>query len=157
MLQSFEEIAMSLKEQLKQDTNEASKSGDTKKRDILRMMQAAIKQIEIDDQVTLDDAGVLQVLTKQAKQRRESIAEYSKAGRDDLVVQEEYELGIIETYLPQMMSKEEIEVLVKQAIADTGAASSKEMGKVMGKLMPQVKGKADGRLVNEVVREQLAE
>lgn len=147
---------MSLKEQLKQDTNEASKSGDTQKRDILRMMQAAIKQIEIDDQVTLDDAGVLQVLTKQAKQRRESIAEYSKAGRDDLVGQEEYELGIIETYLPQMMSKREIEVLVKQAIADTGATSSKDMGKVMGKLMPQVQGKADGRLVNEVVRQQLA-
>lgn len=147
---------MSLKEQLKQDTIDASKSGDNRKRDILRMLQAAIKQIEIDDRVTLDDAGVLQVLTKQAKQRRESIAEYTKAGRDDLVEQEAYELGVIEAYLPQMMSKEEIEVLVKQAIADTGAASSKDMGKVMGKLMPQVKGKADGRLVNEVVREQLA-
>lgn len=148
---------MSLKEQLKQDTIDASKSGDNRKRDILRMLQAAIKQIEIDDRVTLDDAGVLQVLTKQAKQRRESIAEYTKAGRDDLVEQEAYELGVIEAYLPQMMSKEEIEVLVKQAIADTGATSSKDMGKVMGKLMPQVKGKADGRLVNEVVREQLAE
>lgn len=147
---------MSLKEQLKQDTIDASKSGDNRKRDILRMLQAAIKQIEIDDRVTLDDAGVLQVLTKQAKQRRESIAEYTKAGRDDLVEQEAYELGVIEAYLPQMMSKEEIEVLVKQAIADTGATSSKDMGKVMGKLMPQVKGKADGRLVNEVVREQLA-
>lgn len=148
---------MSLKEQLKQDTIDASKSGDNRKRDILRMLQAAVKQIEIDDRVTLDDAGVLQVLTKQAKQRRESIAEYTKAGRDDLVEQEAYELGVIEAYLPQMMSKEEIEVLVKQAIADTGATSSKDMGKVMGKLMPQVKGKADGRLVNEVVREQLAE
>lgn len=147
---------MRLKEQLKEDTNEASKSGDSQKRDVLRMMQAAIKQIEIDEQVTLDDAGVLKVLTKQAKQRRESIADYSKAGRDDLVAQEEYELGIIETYLPQMMSKEEIELLVKQVIVDTGATSTKEMGKVMGKLMPQVQGKADGRLVNEVVRAELA-
>lgn len=147
---------MSLKEQLTQDTIAASKAGDKPKRDTLRMLQAAIKQIEIDDRVTLDDAGVLQVLTKQAKQRRESIAEFTSAGRDDLAAQEEYELGVIETYLPQMMSREEIEVLVKQVIADTGAASPKDMGKVMGKLMPQVKGKADGRLVNEVVREQLA-
>lgn len=146
---------MSLKEQLKQDTIDASKSGDNRRRDILRMVQAAIKQVEIDDRVTLDEAGVEQVLTKQAKQRRESIAEYTKAGRDDLVEQEQYELGIIEAYLPQMMSREEIEVLVKQAIADTGATSSKDMGKVMGKLMPQVKGKADGRLVNEVVRDLL--
>jgi len=146
---------MSLKEQLKQDTIAASKSGDNRKRDILRMLQAAVKQIEIDDRVTLDDAGVLQVLTKQAKQRRESIAEYTKAGRDDLAEQEQYELGVIETYLPQMMSREEIEVLVKQVIVDTGASSPKDMGKVMGKLMPQVKGKADGRLVNEVVRELL--
>ena len=146
---------MSLKEKLKQDTIDASKSGDNRRRDILRMVQAAIKQVEIDDRVTLDDAGVEQVLTKQAKQRRESIAEYTKAGRDDLVEQEQYELEIIEAYLPQMMSREEIEVLVKQAIADTGATSSKDMGKVMGKLMPQVKGKADGRLVNEVVRDLL--
>ena len=96
------------------------------------------------------------VLTKQAKQRRESLAEYTKAGREDLAEQEKYELDIIESYLPQMMSREEIEVLVKQAIVDTGASSPKDMGQVMGKLMPQVKGKADGRLVNEVVREQLA-
>lgn len=146
---------MTLKEQLTQDTIAASKTGDNPKRDALRMMQAAIKQIEIDERVTLDDAGVIQVLTKQAKQRRESIAEYTKAGRDDLVEQEAYELGIIEAYLPQLMSREEIEVLVKQAVADTGATSAKDMGKVMGKLMPLVKGKADGRLVNEVVREQL--
>lgn len=147
---------MSLKEQLQQDTIAASKAGDNQKRDALRMLLAAIKQVEIDDQVTMDDAGVLQVLTKQAKQRRESLDEYTKAGRDDLAVQEKYELEVIEGYLPQMMSREEIEVLVKQVIADTGATSPKDMGKVMGKLMPQVKGKADGRLVNEVVREQLA-
>ena len=148
---------MSLKEQLKQDTIAASKAGDSKKRDVLRMLQAAVKQIEIDDRVTLDDAGVLQVLTKQAKQRRESLDEYTKAGRDDLAEQEKYELEIIQTYLPQMMSREEIEVLANQAIADTGASSAKDMGRVMGELMPQVKGKADGRLVNEVVRALLAD
>lgn len=147
---------MSLKEQLTQDTNAAAKAGDNPKRDVLRMMQAAIKQVEVDERITVDDAGVLQILTKQAKQRRESIAEYEKGGRDDLVAQEAYELKIIEAYLPQMMSREEIEVLVKQAIAAAGASSPKDMGQVMGKLMPQVKGKADGRLVNDVVRELLA-
>ncbi|MBE2223217.1 MAG: GatB/YqeY domain-containing protein [Anaerolineae bacterium] len=147
---------MSLKEQLKQDTIDASKAGDNKRRDVLRMLQAAVKQVEVDDRVTLDDAGVEQVLTKQAKQRRESLAEYTKAGREDLAEQEKYELEIIEGYLPQLMSREEIEVLVKQVIMETGAASAKDTGLVMGKLMPQVKGKADGRLVNEVVREQLA-
>jgi uncharacterized protein YqeY len=156
VLQSFVEANMSLKEQLKQDTIVASKAGDNQKRDVLRMLQAAIKQVEIDDRVTLDDAGVQQVLIKQAKQRRESLDEYTKAGRDDLAVQEKYELEVIKGYLPQMMSREEIEVLVKQVIVETGAVSPKDMGKVMGKLMPQVKGKADGRLVNEVVREQLA-
>ncbi|PIE80869.1 MAG: aspartyl-tRNA amidotransferase [Chloroflexi bacterium] len=147
---------MSLKEQLRQDTIAASKMGDRKKRDALRMLQAAIKQVEVDDRVTLEDAGVLQVLTKQSKQRRESLAEYTKAGRHDLAEQEKYELEIIQPYLPQMMSREEIEALAAQAVADTGASSPKDMGKVMGKLMPQVKGKADGRLVNEVVRELLA-
>ncbi len=146
---------MSLKEQLTQDIITASKTGDGKKRDVLRMLQAAIKQVEIDDRITLDDDGVQQVLTKQAKQRRESIAEYSKGGRADLVAQEEYELQIIEAYLPQMMSREEIQVFAQQAITDTGASSAKDMGQVMAKLMPQVKGKADGRLVNEVVRELL--
>lgn len=147
---------MSLKEQLTQDTIAAAKAGDNQKRDVLRMMQAAIKQVEVDERITVDDAGVQQILTKQAKQRRESIAEYQKGGRDDLVAQEAYELQIIEAYLPQMMGREEIEVLVRQAIADTGAAGPKDMGQVMGKLMPQVKGKADGRLVNDVVRELLA-
>jgi uncharacterized protein len=147
---------MNLKEQLTQDTIAAAKAGDNPKRDVLRMMQAAIKQVEVDERITVDDAGVQQILTKQAKQRRESMAEYEKGGRDDLVAQEAYELKIIEAYLPQMMSREEIEVLVKQAIAATGASSPKDMGQVMGKLMPQVKGKADGRLVNDVVRELLA-
>ena len=147
---------MNLKEQLTQDTIAAAKAGDNPKRDVLRMMQAAIKQVEVDERITVDDAGVQQILTKQAKQRRESMAEYEKGGRDDLVAQEAYELKIIEAYLPQMMGREEIEVLVKQAIAATGASSPKDMGQVMGQLMPQVKGKADGRLVNDVVRELLA-
>ncbi|HID53556.1 MAG TPA: GatB/YqeY domain-containing protein [Anaerolineae bacterium] len=143
---------MTLKEQLNEDVKEAMRSGDKEKRDTLRLLQAAIKQEEIDGQTTLDDAGVQAVLTRQAKQRRESIADYEKAGRSELAEEERRQLVIIESYLPQMMSREEIESLAAQAIAEVNASDVKDMGKVMGRLMPQLKGKADGRLVNEVVR-----
>ncbi len=143
---------MGLKEQLKSDMAAAMKSGDTEKRDVLRMLMAAIKQTEIDDRVELDDKGVQTVLTKQAKQRRESIADYEMAGRDALAEQEKSELVLIEAYLPQMMSREEVEKIASAVVAELGVSGPQAMGQVMGKLMPQVKGKADGRLVNEVVR-----
>ncbi len=148
---------MALKEQLTQDMQAAMRAGDTEKRDTLRMMLAAVKQTEIDEKMTLDDAGVQSVLAKQAKQRRESIAEYTQAGRTELAAEEEIELAIIETYLPQMMSREEITLLAQKVIAEVGATTPKDMGMVMGRLMPQVKGKADGRLVNEVVRDILSD
>ncbi|HSH04898.1 MAG TPA: GatB/YqeY domain-containing protein [Anaerolineae bacterium] len=143
---------MGLKEQLKADLKVAMIAKDGERRDVLRLLMAAIKQIEVDEQKELDDAGVLAMLQKQAKQRRESISEYEKGGREELAAQEKVELAIIEAYLPQMMSREEIEAVAAQAIADVGATGPQDMGKIMGKLMPQVKGKADGRLVNEVVR-----
>lgn len=146
---------MALKEQLRTDMATAMKQGNTETRDVLRMLLAAIKQAEVDDQVVLDENGVVAVLTKQAKQRRESIADYEKAGRADLVAQEQAELAIIETYLPQLMSREKVQALAAQVIADLGVTDSKGMGQVMGKLMPQLKGQADGRMVNEVVRELL--
>lgn len=146
---------MALKEQLRTDMATAMKQGNTETRDVLRMLLAAIKQAEVDDQVVLDENGVVAVLTKQAKQRRESIADYEKAGRTDLVAQEQAELAIIETYLPQLMSREKVQALAAQVIADLGVTDSKGMGQVMGKLMPQLKGQADGRMVNEVVRELL--
>lgn len=147
---------MELKEKLRADMAEAMKTGDGATRDVLRMLLAAVKQAEVDRQTTLDDSGVADVLTRQAKQRRESIADYEKAGRDVLVAQEQAELHIIERYLPQLMSREEIEALAAGIIADLEVTDSKGMGQVMGKLMPQVKGRADGRLVNEVVRQLLA-
>jgi len=148
---------MLLKEQLQTDMKEAMRSGNKEKRDTIRLLLAAIKQVEVDEQKELDDAGVQNVIMKQAKQRRESIAEYEKAGRVDLVAVEKSELDIIESYLPQMMSREEIEVAAVKCIADIGATGSKDMGKVMGKLIPQLKGKADGRMVNDVVRSLLNE
>ena len=143
------------KEKLQNDIREAMKAGNTERRNTLRLMAAAIKQEEIDQQKELDETAVQAILAKQAKQRRESIADYEAAGRPQMATQEQAELAIIETYLPQMMSRAEIEALATAVIAQVGATDSKNMGAVMGKLMPQVKGKADGRLVNEVVRQLL--
>ena len=119
---------------------------------------AAIKQEEIDSRSTLDDAGVLAILTRQVKQRRESIADYEKAGQPEQADQERYEISLIEAYLPQLMSQAEIQPIISQIIADLGVTNvkgMKGMGQVMGKAMAQLKGKADGRLVNQIVRQQL--
>lgn len=146
---------MDLKEQLRADMAAAMRGGEAQRRDVLRMVMAAIKQTEVDTQRTLDDAGVQDVLRKQIKQRQESIADYTKAGRPDEVDREAAEIGIIEAYLPQMMSREEIEQLARPIIEEIGATDVKAIGQVMNRLMPYVKGRADGRLVNEVVRSLL--
>lgn len=146
---------MSLKEQLRADMAAAMREGDTARRDALRLLLAAVKQAEVDEQATLDDAGVQAVLAKQAKQRRESIADYERAGRPELAAQEAAEVALIESYLPQMMSREEVEAVAAEVIAELGVTDVKGMGQVMGRLMPQLKGRAEGRLVNEVVRELL--
>ncbi|MBP9502232.1 MAG: GatB/YqeY domain-containing protein [Candidatus Promineofilum sp.] len=143
---------MELKEQLRADVTAAMRSGDAMRRDTLRMVLAAIKQTELDSRVTLDDSGVQDVLRKQIKQRQESIDDFTKAGREQDVAHERAEIELIQVYLPQMMSREEVERLARAAIAETGVTDAKGMGQVMSKLMPQVKGKADGRLVNDVVR-----
>lgn len=146
---------MNLKEQLMADLKTAMREQNTDTRDTIRLLQAAIKQEEIDRQTTLDEAGVAAVLQKQAKQRRESIADYEKAGRADLVAEEEKQLAIIENYLPQMMSRGEVEAVARQTIAELGVTDARGMGQVMGALMPKLKGRADGRVVNEVVRQLL--
>ncbi|MCA9972528.1 MAG: GatB/YqeY domain-containing protein [Anaerolineales bacterium] len=146
---------MSLKQKLTDDMKTAMRTGDTQKRDTLRMLLAAVKQTEIDDRTTLDDAGVQAVLTKQAKQRRESIADYEKAGRAEMVAEEAAELAVIESYLPQMMSAEAVRAEAQQVIAELGVTDVKGMGQVMSQLMPRLKGQADGRVVSAVVRELL--
>ena len=146
---------MTLKEQLRLDMADAMREGDNEKRDTLRLLLAAIKQVEVDQQQSLDDSGVQLVLTKQAKQRRESLEDYAKAGRIDLAEQEEAELLIIESYLPQMMSREDIAQAANKTIEELAADGPKDTGRVMGNLMPQLRGKADGRIVSEVVRELL--
>lgn len=146
---------MDTRQKLMDDLKEAMRSSDNQKRDLLRAMMAAIKQVEIDERRTLDDNGVQTVLTKQIKQRRETIADAQKAGRSDIAAAAQSEISLIEAYLPQMMSHAEIEALVTTTIAELGVTDAKGMGRVMGKIMPLLKGKADSNLINQVVREKL--
>jgi len=143
------------KEQLNEDLKAAMKSGDTFRKDTLRLLMAAIKQSEVDTRTTLSEDQVYGLLQTEAKKRRESINEAQKMGRGEIAEREQAELTIIESYLPQQLTKDEIEVEVRKAIQESGATSAKEMGNVMKVLMPRVKGKADGKLVNDVVKSLL--
>lgn len=140
---------------LQEALKDAMKNKDAVRRDVIRLTQSAIKQVEIDTRKELTPEEVVSILQKEVKTRRETIDELKGAGRMEAAAEAEAELKIVESFLPVMMSREEITPLVKQAIAETGATNAKEMGKVMGKLMPQVKGRADGGLVNQIVRELL--
>ncbi len=147
---------MSLKDRLNQDLKAAMKNKDTARRDVLRSLQAAIKQVEIDKQTQLDDDGILSVLQSEVKKRRESIEAFESGGRDADVKVEQAALTTIESYLPAQLSREEIKTIAQSVIEETGASSMSDMGKVMGAIMAKVKGQVDGRLVNEVVRELLS-
>ena len=133
------------------------KGGDKDRLGVIRLMLAAIKQIEVDERIELDDARITAVLDKMAKQRRESITQFDKAGRDDLTAIEQAELKIIQEYLPEALSESEINDLVEQAIAATGAASIKDMGKVMGMLKPQLQGRADMGQVSQTIKARLSD
>lgn len=128
---------------------------DNMRRDVLRMAQSAFKQVEVDERRTLTAEDAIAVLQREVKTRREAIDEARKAGRDETVAFEEERLAVLESFLPRQLSRGEISALAQEAIAQSGATSAKEMGKVMSLLMPKVKGVADGKLVNEVVRELL--
>jgi len=146
---------MSIKDRIQDDLKTAMKSGDTRRREILRLLMAAFKQVEVDRRVTLSDEDVTGLLITEAKKRRESIDEMTRAGRTELAAQEQYELEAIEGYLPRQLSREEVERIVSEAIAETGATDPKDMGRVMGAAMPRLRGQADGKLVNEIVRQKL--
>jgi uncharacterized protein YqeY len=146
---------MNLKENLTEDLKQAMRQGDERRKSTIRLVRAAITNAEIERGEELSDDEVLAIIAKQAKQRRESVTEFAKGGRQDLVDQEEEELQILLSYLPAQMSRDEIEVAARQVIAEVGATSMAQMGEVMRRLMPQLKGKADGSLVNQVVKEIL--
>ena len=132
-----------LQKQIQGAVVSAMKAGEKERLAIIRLMTSAMKQIEVDERIELDDARIIVILDKMVKQRRESIAQFKTAGRDDLVKQESYEIDIIQEFLPQALSEEEVDDIVNQAIEKTGAASIKDMGKVMGIVKPQIVGRAD--------------
>jgi len=147
---------MTLTEKVNADIATAMKAKDSARLSALRMMKAAIMNKEVEKGRSLDDAEVVQVVTSLVKQRRDSIEQFSKAGRTDLVDKESAEVVVLEAYLPPAATAEEIDAAIAAAIAETGAASAKDMGKVMKAVMPKLAGKvADGRTVNEAVRRKL--
>ena len=144
-----------MKSRLDDDLRQAMRNRDTVRRDVIRYLRSEIRNQEIRVQKDLDDEGVVQVLSRQAQQRRDSIEAFAEANRADLVEKEQAELAIIMEYLPQQMTRDEISELVQQVVADVGAAGPGDMGKVMSQIMPQVRGRAEGREVSSIVMDTL--
>ena len=147
---------MSLKQQLTDDMKAAMKAGEKDRLAVIRLINAAIKQREVDERIELDDAAVLAVLEKMVKQRKDSVSQYEGAGREDLAAIERAELAIIDTYLPAKLDEAAIAAAIDAAIAQTGAAGPADMGKLMGVLKPQLAGQADMGLVSKLVKQKLA-
>ena len=145
----------SLRERFTADMKEAMKAGEKDRLGVIRLINAAIKQKEVDERVEMTDPLVLAVLEKMVKQRKDSITQYEAAAREDLAAIERYELGVIDTYLPAKLSETEILAAIDQAIASSGASSAADMGKLMGVLKPLLAGKADMGLVSKLVKQKL--
>ncbi len=145
-----------IKATLQADMKTAMKQQDKQQLSTIRLIINDIKKKEIDERIELNDEQVLAILDKMAKQRRESIEQYQAGGRDDLVAQEQFELSVIQSYLPSQLSSEEINQLIEQCIAEAGAESMRDMGKVMALLKPQIQGRADTGAVSKQVKERLA-
>ncbi len=148
---------MTLKERITEDMKSAMRSGDKERLATIRLALAAIKQREVDERITLDDGQVLAVLEKMIKQRKESIVQFQSGGRADLVARETAEIGVLQAYLPAQMSEAEIDTLIAQAIAQAGATSVKDMGKVMAAVKSQAQGRADMGVVSARVRARLGQ
>jgi hypothetical protein len=145
-----------LKQRLQSDMKAAMKASDKRRLGVIRLINAAVKQREVDERIELDDSQVLAVLDKMVKQRRDSIAQYDQAGRNDLAEQERFEIEVCQDYLPQPLSADEIAALIDGALAETGAAGMKDMGKVMGILKPKVQGRGDMGAISAEVKRRLA-
>jgi len=146
----------SLKTRIKDDMKACMRAKNKERLLVIRTILAAIKQIEVDERIELDEARILAVLDKMLKQRRESIRQFKEGGRDDLIVIEEAEILVIQDFLPQALTEAEIETLIAEVIAATGAASIKDMGKVMGQLKPKMQGRADMSAVSVKIKAALA-
>ncbi|HKT74302.1 MAG TPA: GatB/YqeY domain-containing protein [Steroidobacteraceae bacterium] len=147
---------MSLKDRITEDMKSAMRSGEKDRLGTIRMILAAIKQREVDERITLDDTQVLAALEKMIKQRKEAITQFQAGGRADLVAKENAEIGVLQTYLPAQMSDAEIDALIAEAIASTGASSVKDMGKVMGTVKAKAQGRADMGAVSARIKAKLS-
>ncbi|NPA66395.1 MAG: GatB/YqeY domain-containing protein [Epsilonproteobacteria bacterium] len=146
---------MSLKNTILNDIKEAMKTKDIKKRDALRLLSSAIKQIEVDERKELSDEDIIKIIQKQVKQRNDSITQYKQAGREDLAEKELEEISYYEVYLPKQLTEAELQEKISSIIAKTGASSMKDMGKVMGIASKELAGSADGKRISQVVKELL--
>jgi uncharacterized protein YqeY len=144
-----------LKQRITEDMKTAMKIGDNERLGVIRLILAGIKQREVDERIELDDAQVLAVIEKMIKQRRDSISQFRAAAREDLATKEEFEVGVIQGYMPAQLSDADIDAIIAKAIADSGAASAKDMGKVIGLVRPQVAGRADMGAVSQRVKARL--
>ena len=145
-----------LKEKLVEDLKSAMKDKDIIRKNVVQMVRAGVLQFEKDNRITLDEDGVLDVIAKEVKKRRDVLSDFEKGGRTDLVEATQREIAILMEYLPSQLTEEELDKIVHDTITEIGASSMKDMGKVMGALMPKVKGKSDGKMVNELVKKYLA-
>lgn len=147
---------MSLKQRLTDDMKAAMKSGEKDRLGVIRLINAAIKQREVDDRVTLDDSQILATLEKMLKQRKDSLSQYEAAGREDLAAVERYEMTVLQAYLPAQLSEAEVLAIIDAAVAEAAATGPKDMGKVIGLVKPKVAGRADMGALSELVKRKLA-
>ena len=147
---------MSLKEQLMEDLKDAMKNKNEVKKNTVTMIRAAIKQIEVDKKVELQDNDIIEIISKEAKKRKDSLAEFEKAGREDLINQTKEEMEIIKSYLPEELSVEELTQIIEDTIKEVGAETMKDMGKVMQAVKTKTAGRADGKTINEIVKAKLS-
>ena len=147
---------MSLKGKLMEDLKDAMKNKDELKKNTVTMIRAAIKQIEVDKRVELEDNDVIDIISKEAKKRKDALAEFEKAGRQDLIEQTNAELALIKSYLPEELSEEELTKIIEETIKEVGAETMKDMGKVMQAVKSKTAGRADGKTINEIVKAKLS-
>ena len=143
---------MTLKERLADDLKSAMKNKDVIRKNVVQLVRAGVLQVEKDNKVTLDDDGVLEVIAKQLKQRKDSLPDYEKSGRDDLIAGLKAEMDVLMEYLPKQLTEDELKAFISETIAELGAASMKDMGKVMAAVKAKTIGRADGRMINEIAK-----
>lgn len=148
-------VNMSLKDKLMLDLKEAMKDKDTIRKNTVQLVRSGVLQIEKDKKIELDDEGVLDVISKELKKRRDSMPDYVKSGRQDLIDNLNKEIEVLLTYLPKQLTEDEIRAIVEEAVKETGAATMKDMGKVMANVTPKVKGRADNKIVSGLVKQML--